>query len=343
MRKCLESLETSTAGPDTRNDAWHAAGEEVPKDEEAADEEEKEVQPIDLINETIFLNYFVVEGSKAKEKIVKEKEWDELMNRAAAKGREGDLAEAMRIIQQIKDEQEKFDAEGEDHVETEPLCSKGHKQLSAELDRMTNVSAAYLDKLLKHEKLASESKARYYAAVAAKAIVEKRIEDDRELKKKIEEQSKEQEADLDNAALPEEALKEIADLKAERETAEQALNSYQDKLAAIISKGKEKLKEDHKDGGPAKKAKQESAGRGEGKDEDMSGNAAEGTDNGYREAVDTTAAPATSKEAAVRARREELKKDAEVKSAVFVAEAAAVKPQTKAKAKAQAQRRKKKH
>ena len=216
--------------------------------------------------------------------------------------------------------------------------------MSAELDRMTNVSAAFLDKLLKHEKLASEAKARYYAAVAAKAMVEKRIEDDRELKKRSEEQSKKEEAELDNAALPEEALQEIANLKTEREMAEKALNSYQGKLADIISKGKEKLKEEHKDGGPAKKAKQATAGAGEAKEDDvMEGTATDGAGSSFREAPVTAAPPATTKEAAARARREELKKDAEVKSVVFVAGAAAAKPQVKGRGKAQNQRKGKKN
>lgn len=162
------------------------------------------------------------------------------------------------------------------------MCSKGHKELSAELDRMTNVGAAYLDKFLKHEKLASEAKARCYAPVAAKAMVEKRIEDDRELKTRSEEQSKEEEAELDNAALPEEALQEIANLKTERETPEKALNSYQGKLADIISKGKAKLKEEHKDGGPAKKAQQAAARAGEAKEDDvMEGTARDGAGSSF--------------------------------------------------------------
>ena len=101
---------------------WQTA--EAEKSEEDAGEEDKDVQPIELINESIFLNYFVVEGTKAKRKSLKQKEWDEMMTSATTKGREGDLVEAMRLIPQIKEDQEKFDAEVYDHVETEPFCQK---------------------------------------------------------------------------------------------------------------------------------------------------------------------------------------------------------------------------
>lgn len=83
---------------------WQTAEAEksAEKSEEDACEEDKDAQPIDLINESIFLNYFVVEGRKAKRKSLKQTEWDEMMNSATANGREGDLVEAMRLIQQIK-------------------------------------------------------------------------------------------------------------------------------------------------------------------------------------------------------------------------------------------------
>lgn len=228
-------------------------GEAEPTEEEDADEVD-EFDQANFITTAVYNTYFVSQPQKSAARATKEKSWASRKEEAHTLILADKFDEAQEMLRAIKEEQRVFmDVQDDAPAEPQLIDHKGLKQLSAEFDKLVTVGEAKVKKLVKFELMVERLKNEYNAVKTAEAMVLKRIDSNHELKVKQERQQKDLEMPLEAAKYPAQYIQKLADLKAKKEQMEMDLAKLPEEYAQLHSQAEAAMREEHKDGAPAKK------------------------------------------------------------------------------------------